>query len=449
MARPSKTALIDYSKSHALTHGLLERAACPPDRPFVLVKDAENKGLRLRVTKAGGKHWQFETRMKGSLITKALGEWPAVGIANAQAAARTLRNQTEQGIDPREVQRQQDAEKAATLALAAAQEVTVGEAWSAYIADRRPYWGELHLRDHLEMVSPGGEPKKRGKGLTEPGPLAHFCPLRLVDVTAEHIQAWADDESNARPTRARLALRLFHAFLNWCQEHQQFQAITPEKNPAANRRAREKLGTPEAKKDALLKEQLAAWFVAVQGLQNQVIAAYLQVLLLTGARPNELLILQWPDINTQWRGLTLRDKDESKGGKDGMRTIPLTPYVEYLLLSLPRRNRWVFSSDVTDLPISPPNRRLADACAVCGIGHITLHGLRRSFGSLSEWLELPAGAIAQIQGHKPSGTAEKHYRVRPLDLLRLHHERLEAWILEQAGIQFDSNDAPSQLRAVK
>ena len=36
-------------------------------------------------------------------------------------------------------------------------------------------------------------------------------------------------------------------------------------------------------------------------------------------------------------------------------------------------------------------------------------------------------------GHKPSATAKKHYTVRPLDLLRVHHERIEAWILEQAG----------------
>lgn len=25
--------------------------------------------------------------------------------------------------------------------------------------------------------------------------------------------------------------------------------------------------------------------------------------------------------------------------------------------------------------------------------------------------------------------------MRPLDLLRVHHERIEAWILEQAGVQ--------------
>ena len=74
--------------------------------------------------------------------------------------------------------------------------------------------------------------------------------------------------------------------------------------------------------------------------------------------------------------------------------------------------------------------------------------MRRSFKSLTEWLEVPVGVVAQIQRHKPSATAEKHYTVRPLELLRLHHERIEAWILEQAGIAFDPKAAPSGLRVV-
>jgi hypothetical protein len=41
-------------------------------------------------------------------------------------------------------------------------------------------------------------------------------------------------------------------------------------------------------------------------------------------------------------------------------------------------------------------------------------------------------------GHKPSATAEKHYTVRPLDLLRVHHERIEAWMLDQANMEFEA-----------
>ena len=54
---------------------------------------------------------------------------------------------------------------------------------------------------------------------------------------------------------------------------------------------------------------------------------------------------------------------------------------------------------------------------------------------MSEWVECPVGVVAQIQGHKPSAIAEKHYRVRPLDLLRLWHTRIEAKILEFAGLE--------------
>ena len=210
------------------------------------------------------------------------------------------------------------------------------------------------------------------------------------------------------------------------------------------------LGKAQAKQDALLKEQLPAWFAAVQGLPNTTVAAYLQCLLLTGARPGELIALRWEDVNTQWRSLTIRDKDASKGGNEGTRTIPLTPYVWHLLGALPRRSAWVFNSDTLPQPITRPTRRMAEACAVAGIDGLTLHGLRRSFGSLAEWLEMPAGVVAQIQGHKPSATAEKHYRVRPLDLLRVHHKKLEAWILEQAGVQYDSTSAsqPGRLRVV-
>ena len=78
--------------------------------------------------------------------------------------------------------------------------------------------------------------------------------------------------------------------------------------------------------------------------------------------------------------------------------------------------------------------------AAAGVQGLTLHGLRRSFRSLSEWLDVPVGVVAQIMGHKPSATAEKHYTVRPLDLLRVHHERIETWILDQAALPRPAKD---------
>ena len=58
------------------------------------------------------------------------------------------------------------------------------------------------------------------------------------------------------------------------------------------------------------------------------------------------------------------------------------------------------------------------------------------------------GIVAQIQGHKPSATAEKHYRVRPLDLLALWHNKIESKMLDFAGIEIPESEG-SGLRVIK
>ncbi|WP_297575089.1 hypothetical protein [uncultured Deefgea sp.] len=56
--------------------------------------------------------------------------------------------------------------------------------------------------------------------------------------------------------------------------------------------------------------------------------------------------------------------------------------------------------------------------------------------------------MAQITGHKSSATAEKHYKRRPLDLLRKWHKKIEKWFLKQAKIKFKEKSAPAPLRLV-
>jgi len=452
MARPSKTAAIDFTVTHDLTYGLLERASCPDGASFVLLRDTDKKGLRLRITKAGGKHWQFETRVKGKLFTRALGEWPTVAIDQAKAEAHRLRGLTERGMDPRELERQQAIEKAelqtaatAKLKIAKLRTLTLGDVWADYIQQRRPFWGALHYRDHIDKAKAGGLPSGRrggGKLPTKPGPLASLMPIRMADITPERIEAWAAIEGQTRPSSARLAWRLLTVFFTWCAEQPTYADLLPAKNPAKTRKAREALGKAGTKSDVLQRSQLASWFGAVQQLQNPTIAACLQVMLLTGARPGEVLSLRWEDVNIQWKGISIRDK------VDGTREIPLTPYVEHLIASLPRRNQWVFSSPTSASGcLTEPNTPHTRACKAAGLDGLTLHGLRRSFKSLTEWLEVPVGVVAQIQGHKPSATAEKHYTVRPLDLLRVHHQKIETWILEQTGIEFDQSGGGVRLVA--
>ena len=444
MARPKKTDAPDLSERVNLTAGAIERLTCPTGKQQAFMRDSEAPGLRVRVTAAGAKSFVYEAKLNRQTIRRTIGDVKLWNIEQARTEARRLAVVLDGGQDPREIERQQQAAQAADKAAAAAHAVTVGEAWAVYLEARRPLWGERHYSEHLLLVKPGGVASKRAAGgVTAPGILHPLLALALRDLTAPVIEAWAERETQTRPAAARLAWRCLKAFLSWCAEQAEYAPVLAGTNPAKTKKAREALGKAGVKQDALLKEQLPAWFDAVRQLPNPVLAAYLQTLLLTGARAGEVLALRWDDINTKWRGLTIRDKVE------GTRVIPMTPYVWHLLATLPRRNEFVFSSTTAAGGcIVIPRNNHHDACAVAGIDGLTIHGLRRSFKSLTEWLEIPAGVVAQIMGHKPSATAEKHYTVRPLDLLRVHHERIEAWILEQAGVQFDAQAVPGALRVV-
>lgn len=445
----------------AFTAGRVAGFKCPPDKKQAFLWDATAPGLGLRTTPAGKPSYVFQSVYQGKDIRLTIGSPTAWSISDAQAKARELQRLIDEGKDPRDLKREALAAHAEKQAAAAAQALTVGEVWKLYLEARRPFWGDRHYADHVKLSQAGGETAKRGtrgRGVTIAGPLHPLLALALRDMTAPVIEAWAAREAQTRPTPARLAWRLLKAFLGWCAEQPEYAPVLPSTNPAKTKKAREVLGKAGVKQDALLREQLPAWFAAVRSIGNPTVAAYLQTLLLTGARPGEVLEMRWEDLNTQWKGLTIRDKVE------GERIIPLTPYVSQLLAALPRRSEWVFASASTTpikdtkpigtspekapKPISKPHKPHEKACKVAGIDGLTLHGLRRSFKSLTEWLECPAGVVAQIQGHKPSATAEKHYTVRPLDLLRLHHERIEAWILEQAGVQFDAKAEPGKLRVI-
>ena len=454
MARPRKTDTIDTAQRVNLTAGAIERLACRTDQKAqAFLRDTEAPGLRVRVTNTGAKSFVYESKLNRQTIRRTIGDVKLWSIEQARTEARRLAVMLDNGQDPREIERQQQAAQAADKAAAAAQAqadkvaaLTVREVWAVYLEARRPHWGELHYRDHIDKAKAGGLPSGRrgaGQQLTTPGPLAALMPLALKRLDQATIERWAADEGKTRPSSARLAWRLLTVFLTWCAEQSEYVDLLPVKNPAKTKKAREALGKAGFKSDVLQRGQLAAWFHAVQQLQNPVISACLQVMLLTGARPGEVLALRWEDVNTQWKGISIRDKVE------GTREIPATPYLLHLLAALPRRNEWVFPSNTSASGcLTEPNNPHTRARKAAGLEGLTLHGLRRSFKSLTEWLEVPVGVVAQIQGHKPSATAEKHYTVRPLELLRLHHERIEAWILEQAGVQFDSAIEPGKLRMV-
>ncbi len=419
----------------AFTVSRVDGFFCEPGKSQSIYWDSKAPGLGLRVTASGVRSYIFESRLFGKTIRTTIGDSRAWELGKARAEAMRLKTLIDDGKDPRELRAEQKSAHEARQAAAKRQDATFGDAWDAYVEARKPFWSDRHYQDHQQHAAIGGQPRKRGKGVTDPGPLANLRSIRLVELTGDCIAAWLQQEAANRPTMTALSFRLLRAFIRWTAETKDFDGLI---SPEAYKTRDVKDLVPRAKAkegDVLQREQLAKWFEAIRAIPNFVLAVYLQGLLITGARREELAALRWENVDLSWRSVTLNDKVEGTGG----RTIPLPPYLTSLFMQLKKRNNdspWVFPSATSeDGKIAEPRIAHVKALQAAGLPHVSLHGLRRSFGTLSEWCEVPVGVIAQIQGHKPSAIAEKHYRRRPLDLLRKWHDQIEAWMLEQAGIK--------------
>lgn len=431
MALPRQKLTFERIRKFALTEG----------KNQAFLWDADVTTLACRATR-GTKAFVFQSVYAGKTLRMTIGNINDWRIDDARAEARRLQTLIDTGIDPRIAKAEKIAEAESQQAESRKTKVTFSSAWEDYLQElragisaktKRPY-SARYIADHVNLSSRGGESKKRGRGTTSAGPLASLLDLPLSELTPENIAAWLSTERQNRPTVTAHAYRLLRAFIKWANYQKKYQGII-HGDLAQDHNVRKMVPVSASKAgDCLQKEQFKNWFQAIRQLNNTVASAYLQVLLLTGARREEIASLRWSDVDFKWSSMRIKDKIE------GERIIPLTPYVAHLLSALVQtpnsdvnKEDWFFRSNSKSGKIIEPRSAHNRALAKAELPHISLHGLRRSFGTLAEWVEVPTGIVAQIMGHKPSALAEKHYRRRPLDLLRKWHEKIENWILEQAN----------------
>ncbi len=412
----------------AFTADRVAKMTCPEGVAQAFYWDSNNPGyFGIRVTSAQVKAFIFQSRLHGQSIRLTIGKPPSMSIGEAQTEAKRLKVLIDQGVDPREKKAELKAH-AITKKLKGTHAIVV---WDEYIKARSKQWGDRHKADHKEMSRVGGEKITRGlrpgqPKTKQPGILFNLLSAPLEEITRDRVALWVKKEAKDRPARTRLALAMLKAFLTWASDIPKYRSLV---NAGACDRLSRELPPKQTKDDCLEREQLKLWFEGVNQISNPVFKSYLQTLLLTGARRNELTGLKWTDLDTQWHKATIRDKVE------GTRTIPLTPYVELLLTNLPRRNEYVFSSNLAKgKHITEPRIPHNQALETSGLPSLTLHGLRRSFLTLADEVECPAGITAQIMGHKPSAIAEKHYKRRSISMLRGWLIQIENFILTEAGI---------------
>lgn len=429
----------------AFTAGRVAGFKCPPDKKQAFLWDVTASGLGLRATPAGKPAYVFQGEFQQKTIRITIGNPDAWSIPQAQEKARELQRQIDEGHDPRDLKRDLLAAAIAKKAVAAAHAVTVGDLWPHYLVEGKPKRKDAfkpRYRADLEaMAAPGGEKKKRGEGNTRPGPLFPLLTLCLSQLNEDTLKSWFDREALTGKHQAARALMMFRGFMRWCSAKPEYRALI-DRDAGKAAAIVEALPRNTRRTDALEAAQVPSWWTGVEQLSNRTASVYLRALLLTGSRREEMAALKWADVDSQWGKLTIADK------VDATRTIPLTPYLAQQLATLPRINEFVFASTGKAGRIADTRASHAKALQGAGIESLTIHGLRRSFSLLGEAAGAPAGAIAQVMGHKPSATAEG-YRPRSVDALRPFLAQIEAHILGQAGVTFDAKATIGALRKLR
>ena len=130
----------------------------------------------------------------------------------------------------------------------------------------------------------------------------------------------------------------------------------------------------------------------------------IRLLLLTGCRKNEIVMLKWDDVDRTAGELRLRD------GKSGWRSVPLTPAVEHVLASIPRieGNPWVITGQ-------NPGDHLKNLDAIwlrlrkrAKLKDVRIHDARHSYASRALALGEGLSMIAALLGHAKVTTTARY-----------------------------------------
>ena len=291
--------------SKALTAASVERIK-PPASGQVEYFDKGFPGLALRLSYGGGKSWVFFYRASGKLRRYTLGTYPALGLADAREAWREARQEAQAGRDPAASKKQEQA--ATDFASVAAEWLQRDQAKNRTAAAVKraldlnvlPLWGQRPIAD-----------------------LGRRDVLDLLDAIADR----------GSPVMARRVHANLHRLFRWSVGRGIIETnpMTDLPKPGA-----------ETRRDRVLSDEelVAVWRGAEQ--IGGPFGAAIQLLILTGARREEIGALRWHEIaDTTIRLAGARTKNGEA------HTIPLSTAAMTVIEAAPRiaTTDFVFTTD--------------------------------------------------------------------------------------------------------
>lgn len=398
----------------------------PQDKQY-FVWDVRFTGLGLRISPGGSKAFIYQGRVGGTGTPKriTLGKFPVMSLQDAIDKASEVSKQLASGIDPSRTKADNLAKNKAFARDQVRKQLTFGDLFTHYINTHKSEWSKTYLNDHYQAARPYLTDKPYMAQ-----PIGNIWEVSLAELTPDFVESWIRKENETRATTMAKNFRMFKACANWAEDTDKYAELIPNKT-YNSRKVNKSVQSVRAHKGSLQKQQLETWFSVVDQIDD-VQRAALICMLMNGSRPGEMLQLKWTDIDFEWNTIKIVDKVDQ-----WERIIPLTPYTKQTIQALPRINDFVFGSKVRQEGYIEITKKYRTLLVESGLPNLPPKAMRKSFRTLSEWVDVPRGVVNQVMGHRPSAIDEKHYVDRPIDLLRMWHGRIEQFILKEAGINTD------------
>lgn len=402
-----------------LTKSYIEKLPKQDPRKQKLYWDSEQRGLGLRVT-SGSRSFIFQQRVNGRTARVTIGAWPDMTVDDARVRARRLAVNVDDGFDPR-----QEAK------LLSDSKVTLLVAFNRFISERP--LKERTKRDYKYYLD------------------RHFDDWKckqLGTISSDMVVArYRKTVEVAGAAQGSVAMRFLRSLMNFAKAT--YGGVALSENPVTALTARRAWIRSNARTDHLRQHEIRPFVDALRKLDNPTMAAYIEFILLTGARRSEAALVKWKDVDSKAKALTFRD---TKNHTD--RVLPITPRIAVMLeiLKKGRMGDYVFSTvGRAGKPshITEPRKALAKANSAAGSA-VTVHGLRRTYATVLESLDCPAYPLKALLGHSmKSDVTTAHYTQITVERVRPWAEKYESYILKLVDGTADNNIIPLNKRQVK
>lgn len=401
-----------------LTKAYIDKVA-PPKTGYALHWDDGIKGFGLRVTKTGKITYIVQGRVKGKSIQFSIGPHGVFTPHEARDAAREYLRDMRNGIDPRQIKKEEEAAS-----------VTLRQVADDYMRDRT-------LKDSTKAEIERHVTTTFEAWLHKP-----IVSITRQDVTKRfnEMRKHGLRGKGPAPAQANQSFSVLRALINYARREYRRadgSAVLTD-NPVE---VLYKKWAPIRPRTTRIQESKvgAVWYAlqtARDEAYNPMTLASIELvmfLLLTGTRFTEGAALTWDRVSLEDGWFHLPDPKNSNPV-----WLPLSTVAVELLAARPRvkGNPHVFPSWGKSRRITNVHDSMKMIVSAAAGEHLSPHDLRRSFCTIGiATLGIDIYKIELLTNHVPKTVTARHYlETSRLEYLKPQVQQIADWIVEQADI---------------